>query len=173
MSFFLARTLATLPALVALTVQAQVVINEINYDPADPTKVEQYIELHNTGTGPMDLTGWQFTKGVDFVFPAVTIPAGGYLVVAANVASFNAAYGSVPLIVGGWTGSLANGSMIIAAIPRCHECSAVFSRRLPSERKFLRSTPFRRSASMKNRSVAATSSFKDSCGAVIGAKVLA
>ena len=31
-------------------------------------------------------------------------------------------------------GSLANGAMIVAAIPRCHECSAVFSRRLPLAR---------------------------------------
>ena len=90
-----------------------VVINEIMYHPASNNDLDEYIELHNTGTGPMDLTGWQFTKGVDFVFPAVTIPAGGYLVVAANVASFNAAYGSVPLIVGGWTGSLANGGETI------------------------------------------------------------
>ena len=90
-----------------------VIINEIMYHPASNNDLEEYIELYNSGTGPMDLTGWQFTKGVDFIFPSVTIPAGGYLVVAANVAAFNAAYGSVPLIVGGWTGSLANSGETI------------------------------------------------------------
>ena len=90
-----------------------VIINEIMYHPASNNDLEEYIELYNSGTGPMDMTGWQFTKGVDFIFPSVTIPAGGYLVVAANVAAFNAAYGSVPLIVGGWTGSLANSGETI------------------------------------------------------------
>ena len=54
-------------------------------------------------------------------------------------------------------GSAANGAMIIAAIPRCHECSAVFSRRLPVVRRFCRSTSFRRSTSRKNCRVACTS----------------
>ncbi len=88
-------------------------INEIMYHPASNNDLEEYIELYNSGVGPMDLTGWKFDKGVDFTFPAVTIPAGGYLVVAANVASFNAAYGSVPLIVGGWVGTLANAGQTI------------------------------------------------------------
>ena len=35
-------------------------------------------------------------------------------------------------------------------MPRCHECSAVFSRRVPSASRLRRSTPFSRSASMKN-----------------------
>ena len=92
---------------------SDVKITEIMYHPSTNNDLEEYIELYNSGVGPMALAGWKFDKGVDFTFPAVTLPAGGYLVVAANVASFNAAYGSVPLIVGGWAGTLANAGQTV------------------------------------------------------------
>src|SRR3954465_6143082 len=47
-------------------------------------------------------------------------------------------------------GSTANGDRTSAAMPRCHECSAVFSRLLPSARRLRRSTLFSLSASRKN-----------------------
>ena len=87
---------------------ANVVINELMYHPISDIDGEEYIELHNRGTVPVPMAGWKFTSGVNFTFPAVTIPAGGYLVVAANSATFTATYGSVPLLVGGWTGTLSN-----------------------------------------------------------------
>ena len=86
-----------------------IVINEIMFHPLTDNDAEEYIELYNTGPAPLNLGGWRFDKGVDFTFPSVTVPSGGYLVVAADIASFNAAYGAVPVLLGGWTGSLANG----------------------------------------------------------------
>lgn len=62
-----------------------VVINEIMYHPISDRDDEQYVELHNRSAAPADLSGWRFTAGIDFRFPAGTsIPGGGYLVVAAD-----------------------------------------------------------------------------------------
>jgi hypothetical protein len=56
----------------------------------------------------VNLTGWSLTRGVNFTLPNVTLPAGGYLVVAANVPAFSAKYPGVANVVGGWTGRLGN-----------------------------------------------------------------
>ena len=89
------------------------VINEIFYRP--PGAVEpvgqEWIEIYNPDVAAVDVSGWALTKGVSFTIPAATtIPAGGYLVIAANVADFNAAHpGFAGTVIGGWTGQLANG----------------------------------------------------------------
>ncbi len=101
------RTTVLLSAFAALSAHAQVVINEIHYDPVDVTKQEEFIELHNAGGAAVDISGWRIEDGVDFTFPAgTTIPAGGYRVVAQNLAQFQTKYGFAPL--GPWAGSLAN-----------------------------------------------------------------
>src|SRR5688500_13635406 len=65
--------------------RAQVVINEIMYHPASENVLEEYIELHNRGTTNVNVSGWRFSNGVDFTFPANTImPPNSYLVVAAH-----------------------------------------------------------------------------------------
>ena len=90
---------------------ADVVINEINFRPAgipENTKGE-FIELRNTGTASVNIGGWQFTKGVTFTFAAgTTIPAGGYLVVAADRPTFLTQHPCVSNVVGNWSGSLSN-----------------------------------------------------------------
>jgi hypothetical protein len=53
--------------------------------------------------------GWRFSNGIDFAFPNdVTIDAGQYLVVAADVNTFKAKYPTVTNVIGGWTGRLSN-----------------------------------------------------------------
>ena len=83
-----------------------IVISELNYNP--PANGSEYVELKNISAAPVTLefydsglgvtVPWQFTDGIDFVFPlGTTIPAGGVLVLAnAAPASFRAAYPSVP-----------------------------------------------------------------------------
>ncbi len=62
-----------------------VVINEIHYDPPDRTSLEEFVELHNTSTEVVDLSGWYFAGGIDYTFPAGTrIDPGEFLVVALN-----------------------------------------------------------------------------------------
>jgi hypothetical protein len=85
-----------------------VVINEIMYHPASENPREEYIELFNQGAAPVNLNGWRFSDGVDFVFPNVTIAAGGYLVVAADTNVFKAKYPDVNNVIGNWTGALSN-----------------------------------------------------------------
>ncbi|MED5585660.1 MAG: Ig-like domain-containing protein [Verrucomicrobiota bacterium] len=84
------------------------IISEIMFHPSSGNESEEYIELHNTSDGPLPLLGWKFTSGVEFEFPAVVIPPGGYLVVAADPQVFNATYGEVALLAGPWRGQLSN-----------------------------------------------------------------
>lgn len=119
MNRFLSQRLLT-PWLVCLTLAAwllstglprlgaAVVINEIHYAPADKTKPTQFVELLNTGSQSVDLSGWQFREAITYVFPAGTsLPAGGFVVVAGTPAAFQTAYGFAPL--GPWTGALRRG----------------------------------------------------------------
>jgi hypothetical protein len=98
-----------------------VVINEIHFHPpfvapsggclANCSDAEQWVELHNRSASVVNLSGWSLTKGVDFTLPAGTIvPAGGYLVVAASLATFRTSHPGVGPVVGDWTGRLRHSS---------------------------------------------------------------
>ncbi len=98
------RTRDQVLSLPVVAATADVVINEIHYNPANNTRTE-FIELHNPTAAAVDLSGWQFTDGVAFTFPAgTTIAAGGFVVVASDPAVFLAEYGFTPLgpYVGGF-----------------------------------------------------------------------
>jgi hypothetical protein len=86
----------------------KVVINEIMYSPLGSRESDQWLELHNVSGEAINLANWRFTRGIQFTFPAVSLPAGGYLVVAANLAAFQADYPGVTNAVGGWAGRLSN-----------------------------------------------------------------
>src|SRR5687768_10297923 len=75
------------------------VISEIMYRPGtgfpENTALE-YIEIHNPTDTEVSMDGWALTSGIPFSFPAGTeLPAGGYLIIAANPAALNAIFGSV------------------------------------------------------------------------------
>ncbi len=86
--------------------QGGVVINEISYRPGTTipeVTAREFVEIHNTDATPVDLTGWAFTSGVSFAFPnGASIPAGGYVVVAADPVALQAAFG-VANAFGPWT----------------------------------------------------------------------
>jgi hypothetical protein len=88
------------------------VINEIMFHPAGTPEPlgEEWIEVLNPDAALVNLSGCKFTDGINFTIPNGTIvPAGGYLVVAANVAVFNASHpGFSGMVVGGWSGRLSN-----------------------------------------------------------------
>jgi hypothetical protein len=107
------------------TLIADVVINELMYDPADAN--EEYIELYNPTSQAVALsiqsTGWRLNGAVDYNFPAgATIPANGRIVVvgfdpqvvASKLTAFTAACGGqfTPgvTIFGPWSGVLSNRS---------------------------------------------------------------
>lgn len=87
-----------------------VVINEIMYNSASLETADEYVELYNKGTTPVDLTGWKLSKGADYTFGARTLGAGQYLVVAADLARFAQKYPTVGNVVGPWTGHLSNNA---------------------------------------------------------------
>ncbi|MHC4555883.1 MAG: lamin tail domain-containing protein [Planctomycetota bacterium] len=91
------------------------------YHPYHPTPGaedirQEYIELFNRGNESVNLSGWRFSDGVDFVFPDVMLGAGEYLVVAADVNSFTAKYPGVTNVVGGWSGRLSNRGEVIELV---------------------------------------------------------
>jgi hypothetical protein len=98
-----------------------VVITEIMYHPyhssstAEDTR-QEWVELYNAGGSPVDLAGWRFSDGVDYVFPDVELRAGGYLVVAADVAVFSSQHPGVANVVGGWAGWLSNSGETITLV---------------------------------------------------------
>lgn len=102
---------------------AEPVINEIMYRPGtgypENTALE-YIELHNPDTVTADVGGWALTSGVSFTIPAGTsIPAGGYLVIAANPSVLQAAFGSIGAL-GPWLAGASlsnNGEKITLSKP--------------------------------------------------------
>ena len=46
-----------------------VVINEIHYDPDVKTEQVEFVELYNPSTEDVALSGWYFSRGIDFTFP--------------------------------------------------------------------------------------------------------
>ena len=88
-----------------------VVINEIMYSPISLNDDDQYVELYNRSTNAVNVGGWQFAHGIGYTFPANTImPAGGYLVVARNLARMQANYSYLNsgTLAGNFDGSLAH-----------------------------------------------------------------
>ena len=85
-----------------------VVINEIHYDEDNKTIRSEFIELFNPSNNSVDLSGYYFSSGIDFEFPAGTIlPAGGYLVISENPATMLSHFGYSEAL-----GPFANGSSL-------------------------------------------------------------
>ncbi|MDB4644327.1 lamin tail domain-containing protein, partial [bacterium] len=93
--------------------QTDIVINEIMYDAPSDQGTGEYIELYNRGTESVDLSGWEISDGVRFDFPAGTsLPAGGYLVIAADATCLVEGHGTIP-VVGDWRGGLRDGGELL------------------------------------------------------------
>ena len=90
-----------------------IVINEIMYDPPSDERSGEFIELYNRGATSVDLSGWRLAEGVSFTIPAgTTLAPDGYLVIAADAAYMQSAYGAIPL-VGSFDGQLGNNGEVI------------------------------------------------------------
>ncbi len=119
-------------------------ITEINYHPYDPTAEElarqppgaapfqtddfEFVELQNTGGEPLDLTGVQFTDGIEFRFAeGTTLAAGAYVVVASDLDAFAARYGDGIDVAGVFTGELQDGGEAIRLSTQFDEVIASFT----------------------------------------------
>ncbi len=99
-----------------------VIISEIMYHPYHAINIPEntgaeYIELFNRGNEAINLSGWRFSDGVDFVFPnGLSLGAGEYLVVASNIDTFMDIYPDIYNVIGGWEGRLSNSGEKIELI---------------------------------------------------------
>jgi len=83
------------------------VINEIMYHPPEDGDHLQFVELFNPDPTPANLSGWSFSKGLEFNFPTNTLIApNGFLVIARNPAAFARHYRSVTNVLGPFKGKL-------------------------------------------------------------------
>lgn len=98
-----------LSGLMVCAADRDVVINEIMYHPPDDLDNLQYVELHNHGRQSVNVSGWSFTKGIKFVFPANTVlNPGAFLVVARSMSDFSTRYGRELAVLGNFTGKLSH-----------------------------------------------------------------
>jgi hypothetical protein len=113
--FTLALVCLTMKGSVLAQAGSQVLINELQYHPASDDHSEEYIELVNTGPTAVDLSGWRFSDGIAYTFPAsVTISPGGYIVVGHEPAVIEAVYGISDVLGPFESGRLANGGERVA-----------------------------------------------------------
>ena len=116
---------------------SEVTINEIMYKPRirqymrnlDPGKggfwweqgddpAAEFVELRNNGSTPVQIGGWAFVEGINFVFPeGTTIPAGGHLAVCSDARVVASSYGLADdVVVGNYSGRLADAGERITLV---------------------------------------------------------
>ncbi|MBN1442796.1 MAG: lamin tail domain-containing protein, partial [Planctomycetes bacterium] len=87
-----------------------VVVNEVLYHPPPGLEDAEFIELHNRGGDPVDISGWKLSGGAKLTVPSgTTIPAGGYLVLVRDRDLAALLYGGAS-IVGNYSGRLSRTS---------------------------------------------------------------
>lgn len=99
-------------SVIAIPALPKIVITEIMYNsPESGTDSLEFIELFNNDVISVDLAGWSFTQGVDYVFPAYTMLPSEYLVVAYKSSAILNTFG---IVSQQWTsGALGNGGEAI------------------------------------------------------------
>lgn len=86
--------------------QTDVVINEIQYHPREGSSSGAWVELFNRGTRTVDLSGWHFDAGIEFLFaPGSQIQPNAFLVLAQDPLALQALYPGIE-IVGPYTNNL-------------------------------------------------------------------
>ena len=101
---------------------SDIVINEINYNSHKLFNPGDWIEFHNVGDAPIDISGWHFKDGNDthdFTFPnATVIDANGYLVLCQNSTAFRTSFPQVDNHIGNLDFGLSNAGELIRLYDR-------------------------------------------------------
>lgn len=122
------RSLATVMSCVAwfgvlCPLAEALVITEIHYHPRGTGEIarrSEFVEIYNENPGPLDLSAYFFSEGVDYTFPEGTLLSGrSYLVVAADVDLLRA-FHAVDNVIGNWSSStsLDNGGEAVSIANR-------------------------------------------------------
>jgi hypothetical protein len=95
-------------------------ISEVMYHPVAEEDFEdqhEFVELHNAGELPADLTGWAFDRGLSWTFDGGTLEPGGTLVLAADPSSLADVYDLEGMqVLGGYAGRLSNGGELLRLV---------------------------------------------------------
>lgn len=99
--------------LFASNIYAQVVINEISYNPPETnTDSLEFIEIFNAGLAMINIGGWHFLEGIEDTFPNIDLQPGEYYVTAINAQAMLNVYG---IVVDEWdNGALNNGGELLS-----------------------------------------------------------
>ena len=77
-----------------------IAITEVNYNSDSTRNSGNWIEFHNYGNAPLDISGWRFTDSTlnnNYIFPAGSImESGDYIIVAEDIALFQSQFPLVP-----------------------------------------------------------------------------
>ncbi len=100
-------------------------ISEIMFHPENPPVGSlfaeedfEFIEIQNTGTGAINLSGAQLAGGIQFAFTHKMLAPGQFTVVVRNLAAFQSRYGTGNNVAGVFSGKLANsGDHIVLTGP--------------------------------------------------------
>lgn len=87
------------------------VINEVHYDSEPTTEFVEFVELLNTETVPLDLSGCGFTDGISVTFPpGTTLGAAEFLLLAEDPLTLVAKFPDIPAgtQIFAYSGSLSN-----------------------------------------------------------------
>ena len=96
---------------VALAAPGSVVINELMYHSGSDLDDDDFLELHNPGDDPFDLSGMCF-DGIALCFdPGTILAPGSYEIISRSITQSEATYGVTPIAV--YTSNLSNGGELI------------------------------------------------------------
>lgn len=102
-------------------VSGQVSITEIMYNPGPAGaegRAQEFVEIFNATPEPIDLSGWYFSSGIDYVFrQGFWLPQNSYVVICADPAWVRSTHSlSSAVAIGPWSAetSLANSGELIA-----------------------------------------------------------
>lgn len=98
---------------------ANIVITEVNYDASGTDDGNEWIEIHNDATDPVDITGWKlFENNTNHALTSVTggfvIPAHGYAIIADRSTNFQSLFPNFSGILLDSAFSLSNAGELIA-----------------------------------------------------------
>ncbi|MEI6577000.1 MAG: lamin tail domain-containing protein [Bacteroidota bacterium] len=108
-----------------------VIFSEINYSSSATADAGDWVELHNTATSAVDLSGWEFRDGDDthsFTIPSNTVlSASAYLVIYSDHAKFSNRFPAVTNIKGPFAFGLGSSGEAIRLFNNSGKiCQSVF-----------------------------------------------